>query len=198
MRWWKKAIKTNIMKIRWKNNKGKTKWKNNKGKTKWKNNKGKTKWKNNKGKTKWKNNKDKTRWKNNDGRKLKKNSKEKKDTMMIGSELSAPASHQRLGLPVPPDSWSWRLPRPIRKPYTPRMRTHETLVMEIHILATDINKIGKDIKSMNPKSQSETEEILSDPAIMDALRCADRQYHEGKAIPLEDLMKELGFEEDEL
>jgi len=78
------------------------------------------------------------------------------------------------------------------------MRTPETLVMKIYILATDINKIGKDIKSMNPKSQSETEEILSDPAIMDALRCADRQYHEGKAIPLEDLMKELGFEEDEL
>ena len=78
------------------------------------------------------------------------------------------------------------------------MRTYVALVMEIYILATDITKIGKDIKSMNPKNHSETEEILSDPAIMDALRCADRQYHEGKAIPLENLMKELGFEEDEL
>ena len=56
----------------------------------------KIRWKNNKDKTRWKNNKGKTRWKNNDGRKLKKNSKEKKDTMKIGSELSAPASRQRL------------------------------------------------------------------------------------------------------
>ena len=29
---------------------------------------------------------------------------------------------------------------------------------------------------------------------MEALRRADRQYREGKAIPLEDLMKEMGFD----
>ena len=52
--------------------------------------------------------------------------------------------------------------------------------------------------SMDPTNRSETEEILSNPAMMKALQCADRQYHEGKAIPLEDLMRELGFEEDEL
>jgi hypothetical protein len=52
--------------------------------------------------------------------------------------------------------------------------------------------------SMDPINRSETEDILGDPAIMKALKCADRQYREGKAISLEDLMREMGFEEDEL
>ena len=64
--------------------------------------------------------------------------------------------------------------------------------------ALDVNTIMKDIMPMNPKHCSETEDILSDPVIMEALQCADRQYREGKAIPLEDLMREMGFEEDEL
>ena len=50
----------------------------------------------------------------------------------------------------------------------------------------------------DPKNPSETEDILSDPVIMEALQRADRQYREGKAIPLEDLMREMEFEEDEL
>lgn len=46
--------------------------------------------------------------------------------------------------------------------------------------------------------ESETEAILRDPTIMKMLESADRQYEEGKAIPLSKLMKDLGFEEDEL
>ena len=52
--------------------------------------------------------------------------------------------------------------------------------------------------AMDSKHCSETEDILNDPVTMEALRRADRQYREGKAIPLEDLMREMGFEEDEL
>lgn len=44
----------------------------------------------------------------------------------------------------------------------------------------------------------ETEDILKDPTIMKMLESADRQYKDGKAIPLSKLMRDLGFEEDEL
>jgi hypothetical protein len=46
--------------------------------------------------------------------------------------------------------------------------------------------------------ESETEDILKDPTIMKMLESADRQYKDGKAIPLGKLMRDLGFEEDEL
>jgi hypothetical protein len=45
---------------------------------------------------------------------------------------------------------------------------------------------------------SETEDILRDPIVMKMLESADKQYEEGKAIPLSKLMIDLGFEEDEL
>jgi hypothetical protein len=45
---------------------------------------------------------------------------------------------------------------------------------------------------------SETEYILRDPIVMKMLESADKQYEEGKAIPLSKLMIDLGFEEDEL
>ena len=47
-------------------------------------------------------------------------------------------------------------------------------------------------------SDSETEDILRDPIVMKVLESADRQYEEGKAVPLSKLMIDLGFEEDEL
>jgi len=47
-------------------------------------------------------------------------------------------------------------------------------------------------------SDSETEDILRDPIVMKVLESADRQYKEGKAVPLSKLMIDLGFEEDEL
>ena len=47
-------------------------------------------------------------------------------------------------------------------------------------------------------SDSETEDILRDPIIMKVLESADKQYEEGKAIPLSKVMSDLGFEEDEL
>ena len=47
-------------------------------------------------------------------------------------------------------------------------------------------------------SGSETEDILRDPIVMKVLESADRQYKEGKAVPLSKLMIDLGFEEDEL
>jgi hypothetical protein len=47
-------------------------------------------------------------------------------------------------------------------------------------------------------SDSETEDILRDPVVIKMLESADRQYEEGKAIPLSKLMMDLGFEEDEL
>ncbi len=46
--------------------------------------------------------------------------------------------------------------------------------------------------------ESETENILRDPTIVKMLESADRQYEEGKAIPLSKLMRDLEFEEDEL
>ncbi len=42
--------------------------------------------------------------------------------------------------------------------------------------------------------ESETEAILRDPIIMKMLESADRQYEEGKAIPLSKLMKDRGLE----
>jgi hypothetical protein len=45
---------------------------------------------------------------------------------------------------------------------------------------------------------SETEDLIRDPIVMKVLESADRQYEEGKAIPLIKLMIDLGFEEDEL
>ncbi len=45
---------------------------------------------------------------------------------------------------------------------------------------------------------SETEDVLRDPIVMKMLESADRQYEEGKAIPLSKLMIDLGFKEDEL
>ncbi len=64
--------------------------------------------------------------------------------------------------------------------------------------ALDVSTIERNNMSMDPINRSETEDILGDPVIMKALKCADRQYREGKAISLEDLMREMGFEEDEL
>lgn len=43
----------------------------------------------------------------------------------------------------------------------------------------------------------EKEEILRDPTIMKMLESADRQYEEGKAVPLSKLMRHLGFGKDE-
>ena len=45
---------------------------------------------------------------------------------------------------------------------------------------------------------SETGDILRDTAVMKMLESADRQYKDGKAIPLSKIMSDLGFEEDEL
>ena len=47
-------------------------------------------------------------------------------------------------------------------------------------------------------SDSETEDIRRDPIAMKLLESADRQYLDGKAIPLSKLLSDLGFEEDEL
>jgi len=38
---------------------------------------------------------------------------------------------------------------------------------------------------------SETEDILKDPTIMKMLESADRQYKDGKAIPLSKLMRDI-------
>jgi hypothetical protein len=46
--------------------------------------------------------------------------------------------------------------------------------------------------------ESETEAIIKDPAITKMLESADNQYKDGKAIPFSKLMRDLGFEEDEL
>lgn len=45
---------------------------------------------------------------------------------------------------------------------------------------------------------SETQQILEDPIIMNALRRSDSQYVEGKAKPLRRLISDLGFKKDEL
>lgn len=45
---------------------------------------------------------------------------------------------------------------------------------------------------------SETEQILEDPFIFDALDRSDSQFLEGKAKPLRKLIADLGFKEDEL
>lgn len=50
----------------------------------------------------------------------------------------------------------------------------------------------------NPSKLSETEQILEDQIILDALRRSESQFVEGKAKPLRKLIADLGFEEDEL
>jgi hypothetical protein len=54
------------------------------------------------------------------------------------------------------------------------------------------------IRLPNLTKSPETEQILKDPIIMDALKRSDLQFIEGKAKPLRKLMADLGFEEDEL
>jgi len=81
---------------------------------------------------------------------------------------------------------------------TATVRKLASLPNQSYVTAIDINIIKEYFMPMDPKHRSETEDILSDPVIMEALQCADRQYREGKAVPLEDLMREMGFEEDDL
>jgi len=66
-----------------------------------------------------------------------------------------------------------------------------------YVLAADLNKIGEDIMSMDPHC-SETQAILDDEDIMSALERSDRQYKEGRAKSLHDLIKDLGFDVDAL
>jgi hypothetical protein len=51
---------------------------------------------------------------------------------------------------------------------------------------------------MDPKNCSETRAILDNKDVLDALERADRQYKEGKAKSLHNLIKDLGFEVDAL
>lgn len=44
----------------------------------------------------------------------------------------------------------------------------------------------------------ESDEILKDPVITDMLEYTNRQYEEGRAIPLDKLTCDLGFDEDDL
>jgi hypothetical protein len=64
--------------------------------------------------------------------------------------------------------------------------------------AVDLNTIMGDIMSMAPRNRSETDMILGDKDIMDALERADCQYKEGRAKSLRNLIKDLGFELDAL
>jgi hypothetical protein len=65
-------------------------------------------------------------------------------------------------------------------------------------VATDLNKIKEDIMPMDPPNRSETQAILDDSDIISALERSDRQYREGRAKSLQDLIKDLGFEVDAL
>ena len=60
-----------------------------------------------------------------------------------------------------------------------------------------VKPVGSSVGMRKSTGESETEAILKDPAIMKMLESADRQYKDGKAIPLSKLMRDLGFEEDE-
>jgi hypothetical protein len=51
---------------------------------------------------------------------------------------------------------------------------------------------------MSPKNRSDTQAILENQDVMDALERADCQYKEGRAKPLRSLIKDLGFEVDAL
>jgi len=79
-----------------------------------------------------------------------------------------------------------------------RGRALAALPNESFIIATDLNKNREDIMSMDPTNRSETQAILDDSDIMSALKRADRQYKEGRAKSLRDLIKDLGFEVDAL
>ncbi|MHC1632161.1 MAG: hypothetical protein ACXQT4_07760 [Methanotrichaceae archaeon] len=50
----------------------------------------------------------------------------------------------------------------------------------------------------SPVEFFETEQLLKDPIIMKMLEYTNRQYEEGRAIPFDKLMCDLGFEEDDL
>ena len=67
-----------------------------------------------------------------------------------------------------------------------------------YVTAIDINIIKERFMSMDPMTPSETQAILDDDDIMSALERADRQYKEGRAKSLHNLIKDLGFEVDAL
>lgn len=52
--------------------------------------------------------------------------------------------------------------------------------------------------SMDPNGRLETQAILENQEVMDALERADCQYKEGRAKPLRALIKDLGFDADAL
>jgi hypothetical protein len=56
----------------------------------------------------------------------------------------------------------------------------------------------KEKKAQNSNQHLETQQILEDPIIMNALRRSDSQFIEGKAKPLCKLIADLGFKKDEL
>lgn len=78
------------------------------------------------------------------------------------------------------------------------VRMLASLPNQSYVTAIDINIIKERFMSMDPRDPSETQAILDDDDIMSALERADRQYKEGRAKSLHNLIKELGFEVDAL
>jgi len=66
------------------------------------------------------------------------------------------------------------------------------------INAADEKTIERYIMSMDPNGRLETQAILENQDVMDALERADCQYKEGRAKPLRALIKDLGFDADAL
>lgn len=78
------------------------------------------------------------------------------------------------------------------------VRKLSSLPNQSYVTAVDINIIKEYFMSMDPMNPSETQAILDDGDIMNALARADRQYKEGRAKSLHNLIKDLGFEVDAL
>ena len=78
------------------------------------------------------------------------------------------------------------------------VRMLASLPNQSYVTAIDINIIKERFMSMDPRDPSETQAILDDDDIMSALERADRQYKEGRAKSLHNLIKDLGFEVDAL
>ncbi|MGD0953048.1 MAG: hypothetical protein ABR985_11760 [Methanotrichaceae archaeon] len=78
------------------------------------------------------------------------------------------------------------------------VRMLASLPNQSYVTAIDINIIKELFMSMDPRDPSETQAILDDDDIMSALERADRQYKEGRAKSLHNLIEDLGFEVDAL
>jgi len=66
--------------------------------------------------------------------------------------------------------------------------------LEEYIITVNGTPAAVLISAAEYESWKETNEIMSDPLLMEDIRKGEKEIAEGKSIPWEDVKKELGFE----